>query len=202
MWWRPSPLLVLYNVIRWTQLRKDQITREDFQLQRLAELPPLLVEPMKRAAMAGDRRLVRPALVEAAYLWAGMSFVGHLAGFARFFELLCMAIQEDPAWVNVWHDNIERTLSAMEHLESTCIEVLHWVRIANPKFVEASHIHGSRIVPALCKFLNMTVVNSDPNCERWRLSVEVLLRAWAPLDLEVVNQAYEGVSMIFSEPGF
>jgi hypothetical protein len=64
------------------------------------------------------------------------------------------------------------------------------------------HFQASRVVPALSGFLNMIVVNSNPNYEHWRLRVEVLLRAWEPMYLEIVNQAYEGVSTIFSEPGF
>ena len=73
-YWRVSPILELYSAIRETCLRRDRITRDGQQLRRLANLPNKLLYYMERARDVKDRRLLRPALAEGAFLIAGTTF--------------------------------------------------------------------------------------------------------------------------------
>ncbi|KAF8515804.1 hypothetical protein BU17DRAFT_67729 [Hysterangium stoloniferum] len=183
MWWKSSPLLALYSAIREVRFVSDWILQKENYPRRLADMPRNLVNPMETVKAMEDTRLVRPALVEGAVLIASTSF-GQLSASARFFNLVTVVLAEKPEWLYASFDNIDQTLLGVEGLERSCTIAMRWIDIDHPQFVKASHIHASRIVPALADFLEIPIIVSDPGCARWRTTIGVLLNAWAPLDRE------------------
>ncbi|KAF8514285.1 hypothetical protein JB92DRAFT_2919921 [Gautieria morchelliformis] len=205
-WWKASPLLELYSVIREMRLKCHWIAREGRHLHHIIHFLEPFRHSMDRADTAADKRLVRPALDEAVYVWAAMTLVGLLAVYAWWFENLSIMLEREPERTYMYYDEFEQGIGHME--EAVESGMTNFGMMALPtKLVHGPRIFVTNIVPAMRHFLNLAVVASDPRLEHCRRRVEVLLEALEPLDHEIYeeilkkNRTHDRASMIFDGLG-